>query len=242
MKRTQVSFDIETVPMPIQPYLKHATMYNSSCSELAATFLVEGADRAFLKISKRGSLEREYRMTQFLSSHNLAPNVIAYESDLEHDYLFSEAVTGEDGVSGLHIENPYILASVFGEYLSMLHSLSTEGCPYKNRTAELLNEASNKGINPLVNGSTYSAFDDVIIHGDYCLPNIIMDHFSFKGFIDLGEGGIGDRHYDIYWGIWTLNFNLKTDTYTNLFMDAYGKNAIDKDRLSYFTQLIEQSN
>lgn len=90
-----------------------------------------------------------------------------------------------------------------------------------------------------MNEYNYSAIDNVIIHGDYCLPNIIMDNFSFKGFIDLGYGGVGDRHYDIYWGIWTLNYNLKTDNYRDIFLDAYGRNDINDDGLNYFTKLIK---
>ncbi|CAH1213129.1 hypothetical protein PAECIP111893_03635 [Paenibacillus plantiphilus] len=240
LKMTKISFDIETVPSTIRQYLKNATsFYDSSCSENAKTLFVQGADSAFLKISKKGSLEREYRMSDFLSSHNVAPKVYVYESDLDNDYLFSEAVCGEDGTSRLHIENPNKLACVFGQYLRMLHSLPTEGCPYSNRTTELLNEVNNKGIDPsILHEFKYSAIDEVIIHGDYCLPNVIMDNFSFKGFIDLGYGGVGDRHYDICWGIWTLNYNLKTDKYRNLFLDAYGSSDIDVDGLNYFTKLI----
>ncbi|OXM88349.1 aminoglycoside 3'-phosphotransferase [Paenibacillus rigui] len=238
MKRTEVSFDIETIPLTIRQFINGATIYDSSCSEHAKTLFVSGSERAFLKISKRGTLEREYHMTKFLHQHNVAPNAIAYESDLDYDYLFTEAVSGEDGTAELHLENPRKLACVFGEYLKMLHSLPIEGCPYGNRTHELLNDAQINGIDlNMLNEFSYSAIDNVVIHGDYCLPNIIMDHFSFKGFIDLGYGGVGDRHYDIYWGIWTLNYNLKTDTYRDIFLDAYGRSNIDDDGLNYFTKL-----
>jgi Aminoglycoside phosphotransferase len=71
------------------------------------------------------------------------------------------------------------------------------------------------------------------------LPNIIMDNFAFKGFIDAGNGGIGDRHYDLYWGIWTLQYNLKTDKYRDVFLDAYGRKDIDDEGLKYFTKLIK---
>lgn len=240
MERTEVSFDIETIPLTIKQYIKGATIYDRSCSENAKTLFVSGEEHAFLKISNKGSLEREYKMTKFLQKHNVAPNAIVYESDLDYDYLFTEAVSGEDGTAMRHIENPGKLACVFGEYLKMLHSLPIEGCPYDNRTNELLNEAHIKGIDlSVMNEYNYSAIDNVIIHGDYCLPNIIMDNFSFKGFIDLGYGGVGDRHYDIYWGIWTLNYNLKSDKYTDIFLHAYGRNDINDEGLNYFTKLIK---
>ena len=72
---------------------------------------------------------------------------------------------------------------------------------------------------------------DVLIHGDYCLPNIMLDHWRFSGFIDLGFDGIGDRHIDLFWGTWTLWFNLKTDKYRDRFYDAYGRDCIDSEQI-----------
>jgi kanamycin kinase len=242
MKRTEFSFDFETVPINIRQHIKKGTIFDSSCSEHAKTLFVKGTDNAFLKISRRGSLEREYRMTTFLNGHNVASKIIAYESNSENDYLLTEAINGEDGVSGVHLEYPKKLAGVFGEYLRMLHSIPTEGCPYENRTSEMLDEQSDKEISPnIITNLKFFAKDNVIIHGDYCLPNIIMDNFSFKGFIDLGSGGVGDRHYDLYWGIWTLNYNLKSDQFKDLFLDAYGKDVIDLERFNWFIHFIEKT-
>ncbi len=42
---------------------------------------------------------------------------------------------------------------------------------------------------------------------------------------------MGDRHIDILWGIWTLNYNLGTIKYSDRFMDAYGRDMIDPDML-----------
>lgn len=240
MKRTEVFFDTDTVPPNIRQYIQGASMYDSSCSEQAKTYFVKGADHAFLKISSKGSLEREAGMTQFLNSRNVAPKAIAYVSDSNHDYLLTEAVVGEDGTAEIHLEHPAKLAVVFGEYLRMLHSLPTAGCPYNDRTAEMLNEVKQKDNRfDIWKDSIFRPVDNVIIHGDYCLPNIVMDHFTFKGFIDVGNGGVGDRHYDLYWGLWTLTYNCKTDRYNDLFLDAYGRQDVDMEGLSYFTRLVE---
>ena len=72
---------------------------------------------------------------------------------------------------------------------------------------------------------------DTLLHGDYCLPNVMLDHWRFSGFIDLGNGGVGDRHVDIFWGAWTLNFNLGTDEYRARFYDAYGRDRVDTELL-----------
>jgi kanamycin kinase len=242
VERTEVSFDFDTVPSTIRQYIQGAKMYDSSCSEHAKTFFVAGSDRAFLKISNKGALKRECEMTTFLHQHRVAPNVIAYDSDSDRDYLLAEAVRGEDGTARGHIENPGKLAAVFGESLSMLHALPIEGCPYEGRTAELLRAAEISGADlDVFADSAYSPVDSVVIHGDYCLPNIVMDNFAFMGFIDLGCGGVGDKHYDIYWGIWTLRYNLKTDAYKEVFLDAYGRGEVDANGLDYFTRLLQMT-
>ena len=97
MKKTEVSFDIGTLPPAIARYMQGATIYDSSCSETARTLLVKGAQSAFLKISPQGTLEREYKMTDFLHSFQAAPKAIAYESDSDYDYLLTEVVSGDDG-------------------------------------------------------------------------------------------------------------------------------------------------
>ena len=42
-----------------------------------------------------------------------------------------------------------------------------------------------------------------------------------------GEMGIGDKHIDLFWGAWTLEFNLKTSKFKDRFFDAYGRNNVD---------------
>ena len=72
---------------------------------------------------------------------------------------------------------------------------------------------------------------DTLIHGDYCLPNVMLDNWRFSKFIDVGNGGIGDRHVDLFWGIWSLGFNVKSDAYRDRFLDAYGREAVEEEML-----------
>ena len=72
---------------------------------------------------------------------------------------------------------------------------------------------------------------DTLLHGDYCLPNILLDNWKFSGFIDLGAAGVGDRHIDLLWGIWTLRFNLGTNAYSQRFLDAYGRDKAQPELL-----------
>jgi aminoglycoside 3'-phosphotransferase II len=39
--------------------------------------------------------------------------------------------------------------------------------------------------------------DPVLIHGDYCLPNVVIADWALSGFIDLGRCGVADRYHDL---------------------------------------------
>lgn len=55
----------------------------------------------------------------------------------------------------------------------------------------------------------------------------MLRDWHLEGFIDVGNGGVGDRHFDLFSGIWSLWFNLKTDQYADRFLDAYGRESVD---------------
>ena len=138
-------------------------------------------------------------------------------------------------------------------YLRELHEVDFSDSPVKNRnesyaalvkknyesgyfdlslTEEIYKfESAREAYDIFENGKSEFK-SDVLLHGDYCLPNVILNEdFSLSGFIDLGNGGVGDRHIDLFWGTWTLLFNLKTDEYRSRFLDAYGRDRIEEDLL-----------
>ncbi|WP_145040427.1 aminoglycoside 3'-phosphotransferase [Paenibacillus sp. Y412MC10] len=256
MKKIRVPFDMRMLPVSLQPYFQTAVVYDSSSSKQAKTLYIEGASQPmFLKITKRDELQREGVMTDYLHGKGLAPKVLAYEQQGENDYLLTAALKGDDGVSGGHLKDPNRLAAVFGESLRYLHSVSAADCPYPNRTAELVQEYQEGIMNKsgdivgLQGGRDQAlscletlqgtAEHDVLLHGDYCLPNLIMRDFQLEGYIDLGNGGFGDLHYDLYWGIWTLRYNLGSDDYRDVFLDHYGRTDFDAERLALWTALTE---
>jgi kanamycin kinase len=247
VNRRPVQLPLDTLPLALHDALLNAQVFDSSCSASAQTYLIEHTTSFFLKIAPLGSLQREAGMYCFLSGHGLASTPLRFLQEGEKDYLITQALDGEDGIAPEHLQNPERLAQVFGQSLRKLHSLPTTGCPYPNRMAEIDAEISEKRFNSpgdleiLSEGKEVAwqkyqsvkhlAKDEVLIHGDYCLPNIILKNFQFQGFIDVGYGGVGDRHYDIWWGIWTLWYNLKTHRYRDAFTEAYGRELVDPERL-----------
>lgn len=61
-----------------------------------------------------------------------------------------------------------------------------------------------------------------MIHGDYCLPNILVKNGKINGFVDLGSAGVGDPWRDYAWAIWSLEYNLGIKEYTPLLLEKLG--------------------
>ena len=246
MKRTRISINAEDFPAELREILCGADIYDSSCSPDARVYFVDKGKGYYLKVAASGTLSREAKMTEYFHSIGLGVRVISYVSS-ERDYLLTERALGEDLTSDEYLGDPVRLAEAMGRLLRELHDRSTNGCPVV-RTPEYLNtvrENHKKGIfdaSLFDKRQSFSSADeafafveehaellraDVLIHGDFCLPNIMLDGWKFSKFIDVAGGGIGDRHIDLFWGAWTLNFNLGTDEYRDVFFDAYGRELID---------------
>ena len=247
MKRRLITPNLKDFPTRLAPFLSGVPIYDSSSSPEARVFYIERDGGYFLKRSAVGVLKKEAEMTEYFNSLGLSSTVVDYFSD-ECDWLLTRRIKGEDLTH--YTDNEAKLCDRLAEILRELHERDYTDCPIKNRTEDYLNTARKNyaaGIfdttlfgerapfeNPqeamrFVEAECHRLKSDTLLHGDFCLPNVIMDGDSFSGFIDLGGGGVGDRHIDIFWGAWTLNFNLKTDRYRERFYDAYGRDRIDEE-------------
>jgi kanamycin kinase len=67
------------------------------------------------------------------------------------------------------------------------------------------------------------------VHGDACLPNIIVGDGALNGYIDLGDMGVGDVEVDLSAAVWSLQYNLGPG-FGRGFLTAYGlSDATDQD-------------
>lgn len=64
--------------------------------------------------------------------------------------------------------------------------------------------------------------DTAFGHGDYCLPNVMVENGRATGIIDLSRGGYMDRRIDLAAGVWTIRYNLGGAPYIQTFLDSYG--------------------
>lgn len=192
------------------------------------------ADGCFLKIAPRGKLERAAVLQTYFHGKGLSAALIAFDQDAERDYLLVGEVSGKSGVEIL--DRPEWLADQLGKALRRLHGLDASDCPVRDvneQAAALYERETGRSFD----GDLSILKKDTLVHGDSCLPNVFFSDKGFSGFIDLGEGGLGDRHFDLYWAMWSLEYNLKTDAYAARFLDAYGRDAVDGQRMDVCARL-----
>lgn len=250
MKRTLISLRLEEFPTRFHDLLTGARLFDSSCSPEARVWFIDKEDGFFLKTAPAGTLEKEAAMTGFFHRKGLGAEVLDYFQE-DRDWLLTSRVPGEDCLDPGYLEDQKWLCDTTAELLRQLHDTDSIGCPV-NRTADYISTARANYQSGHYDGSLfpdnwgYASAEDAwhqicqaapylqqntLLHGDYCLPNIILKNRNFSGFIDLGNGGLGDRHIDLFWGVWSLSFNLKTDKWKDRFLDAYGRDKIQTEIL-----------
>lgn len=251
MKKTLLNTIPEEIPQDIRCFVSGANIYDSSCSPEAKVYFIDKGSGYYLKCSGKGTLKKEAKLTEYFHSKRLGAEVLNYISG-DSDWLLTAAVIGEDCTHEAYLADPKKLCDTVAYELRKLHETDYTGCPIMDRTAEFLDTAErnyrsgnyDKSHFPDSFGypSAKEAYDvltagkdalqsKVLLHGDYCLPNIILNNWKLSGYIDVGCGGVGDRHIDIFWGLWSLWFNLKTDKYCGRFLDAYGRDKAEAEVL-----------
>ena len=252
LRTCAVQVNISDYPEAISEFLNGVAVYDSSCSKDAQVLFIDKDGGYYVKKAKNGTLKTESLMMEYMHSLGLSTEVLYYGSFKDNDYLLTARIPGEDCTDPKYLSDPKRLCDTTAMLLRTLHETAGSNCPVQDRTRSyadtVIKGFDDRHYEPeLLQGIwEFKSFDDarriaeeglpllktdVLLHGDYCLPNIILDDWKFSGYIDLGYGGIGDRHIDIFWGIWTLHFNLRTDKYTDRFIDAYGKELIDPEML-----------
>ena len=247
MIRRKTEIDIRAFPAGLHGFLQPGNVYDSSCCSGARTLY---CDRGFyIKMDGPGKLALEAELGRRFHALGLGVEVMEYLS-ADRDYLVTRAAVGEDLTH--HLDDPEGLCRIFAHALRRLHSQRVEGFP---ESAKFIQYARAAGtdfsdifyddyllVDRFGIGSKEEAWEimqsnlgrlrrDTLIHGDACLPNVICRDGRFSTFIDFGLAGAGDRHIDLFWAVWSIQFNFKTDRYTDYFLDAYGRENFDPEML-----------
>lgn len=206
-------------------------------------------------------LKREMEVMSWLSDKLPVPEVICYDCFENHEYLLTSEVIGKPA-SELIKYDPSATVKLLADGLNMLHSLDISSCPFDQTIKKKLIASKYNIDNNLVNENDfdeeysgmkakdiYNILMDthplneklVFTHGDYCLPNIIINDNRISGFIDLSAAGISDEYQDISLVVKSLHYNIgkETNKYIDLLFEHLCINNINKEKLKYYSMLDE---
>ncbi len=186
-----------------------------------------------LKIEKRcEESDNEHSMLRWLQGRLPVPKVIASETLNGFNYLLMSRVGGVMVCDESFLKCSQALIRLLAEGLKMMWAVDISHCPYRNdlenkfRLAkyriennlcdaddaepEVFAENGFKGPEDLLTWLIANRPDEqyVFSHGDYCLPNIIVNNGSISGFVDLGRAGIADKWQDIALCVRSIEHNL----------------------------------
>ncbi len=211
----------------LPPSLSGLPLAETTVGRSSARVFRAGED-AYLKVGPAGSLLRAAGMQEYMAGKGFSAPLIHYETWRGQDYLLTRAVPGRNALA--FTDRPEWLCDRLGEALRSLHGTDAADCPFRDVNQQAIALYGRQTGHPFT-GNASCLRADQLTHGDCCLPNILMDGPGVTGLTDLGEGGLGDGHFDLYWAMWSLEYNLKTDRYNRRFLDAYGMDGVDEERL-----------
>jgi len=158
---------------------------------------LEGKTRV-VYVKRAAHLEGERDRLAWLGGRWPVPQLIGLFHGFGVDWLLTHAVRGQPLNDRSIPWTPEAMAARLGEILRGLHSTDGTGCPF--------GEAGP---------------GHVLVHGDYCLPNVLVEDGELSALVDVGGAGLGDPQVDLAAGVWTLQYNYGPG-HARAFLDSYG--------------------
>ena len=149
-------------------------------------------------VKRAAALADERDRLAWLHGRLPVPEVIGFYRAAGDDWLMTREIAGVPLYHSSIALPPARVAAVFGEILLGIHTVDPTGCPFG---------VAKRG--------------NVLIHGDYCLPNVLVTGGKLSGLIDVGKAGLGDPRVDLAAGVWTLQYNFGPGL-AQEFLNAYG--------------------
>jgi len=253
------------LPQPISELVTDYTWNNVKVGKSSAsTFYLKrpGSPTYYLKTadkSPRRDLLDEYNVLKWLIEKLPVPNVYHFEEDDKYDYLLLSEIPGANAANITDSFHKTELVKLLAQGLRMIHETPVEDCPF-DRTLEVQMEFARFNVeHDLVNEGDFDKIrrgisaeelyeelvlrkpdeeDLVFIHGDYCLPNIIINQGQVSGFVDLHRAGISDRYKDLAIAVRSIKSNIGYN-YESVFFNEYGISKPKAEKVEYY-QLLDE--
>ena len=257
----------KSLPAELQQALGNADVQRvrGGCSGVHL-YLVSNAcqpDR-YLKIASREihrDLRPEAERLRWLWHKLPVPEVYYYGEDAGRQFLYISGISGIDTSSDAARAQPLLAVRLLATGLRLIHSVDAHECPFDHRldvTIEAVRQRIALGLideHDLSTGcqgrSVLAVFDEllatrpthedlVFVHGDYCLPNIMVSFQEQRvtGFVDWGDAGVADRHQDLALCQHSIKRNLGSQ-WVEPFFAAYGLSDVDEGKVRFYKLLNE---
>jgi len=216
----------------------------------------------YLKIVPRASLmnlRAEKDRMLWLQGRLPVPEVYYYGADEQYEYLYMSEIPGVMACDQIFRDDMPELIDLLAEALHMMHAVDITDCPFDQRLSYRLNLAHQGVLQgriaekeimarypDLTPATLYEHLvrvrpaeeDLVLAHGDFCLPNILLDRerHCVSGFIDLEYAGVADRYRDLERACWSLGYNFSREWIPAL-AKAYGLEEVDQEKMTFYAQL-----
>ena len=201
------------IPSIIEELIKDLEMVEITDFHRSGDLVYSIGNKYILKISEELTrLQQEFEKDTWVSNHIKSGKPIVFIIENNKAFYLREYLEGENLVSPKYLNNPLKLIDLLVEGLYLIHNTKVASKEY------ILDDKY-----------------ETLIHGDYCLPNILVKNDKIAGFVDLGDAGIGDPWCDYAWCIWSLEYNLKTKEYTPLLLEKLGI-EFDEEKYNEYTK------
>lgn len=208
-------------------------------------------------------LAPEAEKMRWLSAWMPVPEVLEFCEEDGSEYLLMTEILGRSGAEEWPPEEQARVVTTLAEALKTLHSVPVEGCPFDQRLEVKIAQARRRtelgwvdveDFDERWTGKTAEALlavllesqpaeeDLVVCHGDYCLPNVLLQGGKLGGFVDLGRLGVADRYQDLALMTRSLTSNLNPqfgEGWDRVFLEAYGIGEPDRQKLEFYRLLDE---
>ena len=205
------------------------------------------------------SLADESARMVWVANHLPVPTVVESGSRNGVAWLLTTALPGVDATDPGLRDDPGALVRVLATGLRRFHDVPIVSCPFDFRLSTALRHVARRldegRIDPardfhpehahldaaeavaLLHTSRPASQDLVVCHGDFCLPNVMVQDGRASGFLDLGELGVADRWWDLAVATWSVTWNLGPG-HEALFLATYGVSP-DEERIRFFRLLYD---